>query len=367
MYSSLPSDVRSKHPYHMHDEIKAQPAAVGRSLSLAAQHGMEPARIISSARRVFCTGCGTSFHAATGGAWLLRAFSRGAVDARAVGALDIALYPVGLREGDVVIGVTHSAETTMTLRALRRAREVGASTVVVAGFPERLQLGEFDAVLPTGFPEERSWAHTASYLAAWASLAAVANMLSHPDERMDLSPLPEVVTEALQLEEMAHRMAASTLLVERYRDPARIVVVGGGPNAVTAREAVLKLLETSYVEAEAYDLEEMLHGPLAAVTAETLLMIIAPDGASVERAAELAKAAGEIGVVPLVLAGSDGAPLFEDTHRLVLPDVPEVLSPVSAVVPLQLFSYYLAVGKGTNPDLLRRDDERYGRARGQYK
>jgi glucosamine--fructose-6-phosphate aminotransferase (isomerizing) len=171
---------------------------------------------------------------------------------------------------------------------------------------------------------------------------------------------------ALGLEEMTHRLAGNAILAERQGGPLRIVLVGGGPNIATAYEANLKLLETSYIDAAAYPLEEMLHGPLAAVTAETLFFLIAPPGKSTDRAAELARAVGTIGPTPVVLCGDDNAGSFDGCHRLLLPEVPEVLSPLPYIVPLQLFSYFLAVGKGYNPDLLHREDERYRAARGQY-
>jgi glucosamine--fructose-6-phosphate aminotransferase (isomerizing) len=315
---------------------------------------------------VFLTGCGTSFHAAQGGSWFLQTFSRGTIDARAVEAYELATYFPSLRPDDVVVGVSHSGTTTMTVRALERAEQNGAETVVITGFPDRASGTAARHVLPTGYNAERSWAHTASYTAALTTLAALANTLADAEERLDLSPLPEVMRDALQLEEMAHRVAANAVLLERYREPAGIVLVGGGPNEVTAREGVLKLLETSYVQASAFELEEMLHGPLAAVSEGTLLIIVAPPGRSTERAVQLARAAHELETVPLVLVGNENAEAFDDAHRLVMSDVPEVLSPIPAIVPLQLFSYFLAVGKGINPDLLHRDDERYLAARAQY-
>jgi glucosamine--fructose-6-phosphate aminotransferase (isomerizing) len=165
---------------------------------------------------------------------------------------------------------------------------------------------------------------------------------------------------------MAHRLAASAIVTERYREPAEMVLVGGGPNAATASEAVLKLLETSYARATAVELEEMLHGPLAAVTPESLVIVIAPAGRSLDRAIELTRALSALEVAPIVLTDEGHADSFDEHHRLLLPDVPETISPIPFVVPLQLFAYYLAVGRGANPDLLHRDDERYLAARGQY-
>jgi glucosamine 6-phosphate synthetase-like amidotransferase/phosphosugar isomerase protein len=350
----------------MFDEIKAQPGVVGRSLSLAEQHAGEAVDAIRSARRLFLTGCGTSFNAAAGGAWLFVSLSRGSVDARPVGALELAAYEMRLAPDDVVIGLTHAAETPMTLRALERAREAGCKTIAITGFPDRLKQVSIDHVLPTGFPEEQSWAHTASYTAALAVMASMANACADTGAQVDLGALPEVMAEALQLEEMAHRIAGSTLVVERFRDPARIAIVGAGPNAVTAQEGVLKLLETSYVEAESFELEYSLHGPLAAMAPETLMIVLAPTGASTARAADLVRAARRLDILPVVLTDAGSTQHFQDAHRLILPEVPEALSPLPYVVPLQLFAYFLSMGKGLNPDLIRRDDERYRAARREY-
>ena len=366
MYSHPPPDIRAKHPYHMYDEIKEQPEAVIRSLELARLHGAEVARLLAGARRIFVTGCGTSFHAALGTAWFLRSFSRGKMDARAIEAFELVAYLPGLRPDDVVVALTHSGGTTMTVRALQRARRSGCETVVITGFPESEAAGIARHVLPTGFETERSWAHTASYTAALTSAAAVANMLAEAEERVDLGPLPDLLQAVLEIEEAAHRLAAGVILTERYREPSEMILVGGGPNAATAREGVLKLLETSYVRASAFELEETLHGPLAAVTPDVLVMIVVPSGRSIDRSIELTRALQALEVMPIVLTDEAHAGSFDETHRLVLPDIPEVLSPIPFIVPIQLFAYFLAVGRGINPDLLRRDDERYLKARQQY-
>jgi glucosamine--fructose-6-phosphate aminotransferase (isomerizing) len=358
---------RTRHPYYMYDEIRLQPEAVARSLALSDDWAPEVCPLVARARRVLLTGCGTSFHAARVGAGFLRHLSAGTIDARAIQAYELVTYFPGLRPDDVVVAVTHSGTTTMTLQALDRAHRSGAETVAVTGFPESAAGSQARYVVPSGYQAELSWAHTVSYTTALASLLSLANGVAEAGERLDLSPLPEVVTDALALEEMAHRLAASTVLAERYREPPRIVLVGAGSNAVTAQEGALKLLETSYADAVAYELEEMLHGPLAAVTAETLLLVIAPSGRSTDRIADLLRAAHEIGVTPVALTGGENAERFDEAHRFILPEVPEIVSPIPSVVPLQLFSYFLAVGKGLNPDLLRRDDERYRAARAQYR
>lgn len=366
MYADLPTDRRSGHPYHMYDEIREQPRAIAESLDIVRLRGAEIGAVLARARRIVLTGSGTSLHAAQAGAWGFRAFSRGNIDALAVQSYEAVTYGPRLRPDDVLVAVTHSGGSTMTVQSIRDARQAGAETIAITGFPDSAAGQAAAHVLPTGYAEERSWAHTASYTAAVTSLLALAGGLAVPEERLDLSPLPDVVREALQLEEMIHRIAASALLMERYRDPCAVVVIGAGPNAFTAHEAVLKLLETSYIRAGAFELEQMLHGPLAAVNAGTLVIILAPAGQETDRAADLVRALHVIGVTPVVLCSEQNAAAFDESHRLLLPDVPEVLSPIPYVVPLQLLSYFVALGKGANPDLLHREDERYRLARAQY-
>jgi glucosamine--fructose-6-phosphate aminotransferase (isomerizing) len=365
MYTS-PDVVRDEHPYFMYDEIKGQPQSIEQSLRRVQEFGAEPSRLLAGARRVFLIGSGTSLHAAEVGAWFFRAFSRGKIEAQAVQSFEMVAYLPGLRPDDVVIAVSHSGTSHMTIRALERARRSAVETILITGFPESEAARAAQHVLVTGFDEEHSWAHTASYTAALTSLAALANNLAAPEEQLDLSPLPAVVTEVLELEEMTHRLAANLVVAERSGIVPSIVLVGSGPNAVTAREAQLKLLETCYVQPLAFELEQTLHGALAAVTRDTLVMVVAPHGASTDRAAELCRALYRLEVHPVVFCGSDNADVFSEAHRFVMPDVPEVISPIATVVPLQLFSYFLSVGRGNNPDLIHRDDERQRAARAEY-
>lgn len=367
MYETLPDDIRDRHPYYMYEEIRAQPEAVARALDGVRATGAEARDAVARARRVFVTGCGTSYHAAKVGASLLRGLSRGGVEAWPVRAFELVNYFSGLRPDDAVVAVSHSGTSFMTLRTLEAAGSAGAETVAVTGFPASEAGRLARHVVPTGYEQERSWAHTISYLAALTCLAAIANDLAGPQERLDLGYLPEAVAEALQLEELAHRLAASTLVAERYREPPPILLVGSGPNVATAEEGALKLLETSYVQAAPFELEQMLHGPLAAVSDDTLFFLLAPGGQSTERAAELARAVRQLDIVPVVLTGEESAGAFDGSHRFLLPDVPEILSPIPYVLPLQLFAYFLAVGKGINPDLIHRDDERQRTARAQYR
>jgi len=129
---------------------------------------------------------------------------------------------------------------------------------------------------------------------------------------------------------------------------------------VTAAETALKIRETSYLQAEGLPTEAMLHGPFQCVEAEDLFVLVAPEGAARERTLEVAGLAREVGSEVVVV--DDGAGEAPARVRLFVPSIPEPFSALTCLVPLQLFSYHLALARGTNPDSFRTDDARFARA-----
>ena len=166
MYTS-PDEVRDAHPYFMYDEIKGQPAihrtvvapcagVRSRAFSLA-RHG--PGGCFWSVPALHCM----QPRSAPGSfAPFLAARSR----RRPCSRLKWSPYLPGLRPDDVVVAVSHSGTSTMTIRALERARRSGVETILITGFPESEAARVAQHVLVTGYDEEHSWAHTASYTAA---------------------------------------------------------------------------------------------------------------------------------------------------------------------------------------------------------
>ena len=150
-------------------------------------------------------------------------------------------------------------------------------------------------------------------------------------------------------------------LAREHAGRRRIWLLGGGPGAVTATETALKIKETSYLQAEGMPTETMLHGPFQCVEADDLFVLIAPSGAARERTLEVAELIDEVGAPYLILSDeTTEAPRAAGVLRV--PEVPEPFSALSCVVPLQLFSYHLALARGTNPDTFRVDDPRFARA-----
>jgi glutamine---fructose-6-phosphate transaminase (isomerizing) len=256
--------------------------------------------------RVVYTGCGTSFHAAqTGGP--------------AVQALDAVLAPP---DADVLVVLSHEGDTPLTLEAARTFR---GQRWLVTGKPDS-PLGELCDEVVVATPDiEASWCHTASYTCAVAALAAL--------RRKDVSWLPDAV--------------ADVLAGERFpvTEHERVMVVGAGRDWPTAQEAVLKLREGAFLPAAAHHTEQLLHGHLAAVDDRVRAFVLEGEGRAAERARDAVRA--------LEILGCD-VMLVPTRH------------PVVDIVRFQLLTVDLAEARGVNPDRIRRDDDRWARARAAY-
>src|SRR5437870_5576888 len=213
---------------------------------------------------VLLTGCGTSFHAAqTGG--------------EAVQALELVLRPE--REAGVLVLLSHEGETPLTLEA---AEAWPGERWLVTGAPQS-QLVALSHKVVVATPEiESSWCHTASYTCAVAALAALRGE--------DVSWLPDAVEEVLGGERFA---------VSRHE---RWLVAGAGRDWPTAQEAALKLREGAWVDASAYQTEELLHGHTAAVDERVRAFVLEGEGRAEERAhdavGQLEKLGCEVTLVP---------------------------------------------------------------------
>jgi glutamine---fructose-6-phosphate transaminase (isomerizing) len=350
---------REGHPFHMYDAILSQPEAFASVLAKNEAAVDEFAAGASSCGRLFIVGIGTSYHAARIGEHLFREYG-GGIDVRAVHSFDFALYGPDLAPGDCVVGVSHRGTKRYTAHALRRAREAGCRTALVTG--EGTVSVEAGAVFRT-VAQERSSAHTVSCTTAVAVLAHLAWRVGYHrtgseavGEELLREYLPAALREALGAEERVEQLAREHV---RRR---RIWLLGGGPSAVTAEEVALKIKETSYLQAEGMSTETMLHGPFQCVEAEDLFVLVAPSGAAQERTLEVAELVDEVGGACLIVGDGAVDPLRERRRLLGVPGVPEPLSALTCLVPLQLFAYYLALARGTNPDSFRAEDPRFARA-----
>ena len=352
-----PPPMRSSHPYYMHDSIYAQPGALRLVLRANADPVRAAAERLQAMERVLLAGIGTSWHATLVGELLLAHVGGLGHRVRALHAFEFKNYwpPPDAKTG--VIVVSHRGTKRFSLEALQKAKASAGVGVVITGkgSGDGLRIADFTL---TTVEQESSAAHTISYTTALALLGGLAAAIGGDD---DVAHALEAIPDQLALllgQESWEELAA------RFKDRQRYYFVGGGPNTATAYEAALKMNEANHATTVGMNCEQFMHGPWAALEPGDVLFVIAPPGNSYERALMVARAVREVGtpIVAIVAEGDrDIASLAAET--IALPDIPELLSPILAVVPLQLFTYHLALLRGCNPDTMRGDQPAHGRAR----
>jgi fructoselysine-6-P-deglycase FrlB-like protein len=352
---------RSRPPYLMSEMIAAEPALAARLVRrLAADETLgqlaDAVRAaVTKGHPIVTTGCGTSEHAAMAIAALLEE----ALDTsqiRSVQALESLRRPMA---AGLLIAVSHEGGTQATNAALETARAAGARTalVTVGGGSPGAALAEL--VVRTE-EMDQSWCHTVGYLSP--VVAGVMLALRVAGKRSDAPALRS----ALEAND-DHRGPAS--LAAGLTGTDRIVVVGSGPDLVTARELALKISEGARLPATAYDVESILHGHLAAATRWTGLVLVATDESmrppGVHGRVEGVLAAARSLAMPAaaILGERTAAAIPADATpagRMVLARPTRVSAITGAllgpVLPLQLLADRLARARGVNPDTLGREE-----------
>jgi glucosamine--fructose-6-phosphate aminotransferase (isomerizing) len=342
----------------MHDAIYAQPGA----LRLVARDNAEALATavarLGATRQIALAGIGTSWHAALVGEVLLASAGQFGHRARAYHSFELVNTWPQLDRDTGVIVVSHRGTKRYSLEAVQRAKAGGGLAVVITGKGSGDGLGVADVTLRT-VEQEASAAHTIGYTCAVALLAALAAQLGDDADLLrGLEAVPDQVASLLGQE-------AWEDLAARFADRRRFYFIGGGPNAATAYEAALKMSEANHSTALGFHCEQFLHGPYAAMDRADVLVVIAPPGRAHDRCLTAVRAAREIGTPVVALVRDDEAEIARlAAETIALPDLPEALSPLLAVVPLQLFTYHLALVRGVNPDTMRGDQPDHGRARG---
>lgn len=345
----------------MYQTMHRQPAELRRLLETGWGQAGSAAGLVAPSSRLFLVGIGTSYHAALVGEWLFRAVGR---DARAVMSFDFAVYPdlYPLRPDDAVVVLAHSGTKTYTTHALERARAGGATAISIGSLTAEHPGSRL--VLRT-VERERSAAFTASHTAAMFVLAQVAVVVGEREGMPGISRLRGALEGLPAQVETVLARQDEVLDVAREAAKRQVYATGAGPNAATALEAVIKAREAATGKIDALPLEQFLHGPLVTVDAGDLAVLVNVRGANAAtaaRTAEVARVLDRIGA-RLWLVGQ-GVPTVPGAAVFELPEVDELVSPILAVVPMQVLAYQMAVHRGANPDRFRRDDPRYDDAIG---
>jgi len=323
--------------------IKKQPEMIQYAIENCANVASDVARLMKN-KRVYITGCGSSFHAALYGEYVLRI---NGVDAFAVHAIDMLRYTPNLRNS-VAIVVSHSWRTRTTLKTMQVLRKKRITCVGITA--NKTAKGLASIVRPSNEFDESDCV-TMGYTTKLVALALIAR----PNDE-ELRKVPTLVNDVLNTENQVKD------LVHIYSTKKRFFALGAGPNTATAYEMALKMKEGNFSDAEGMQLEQMLHGSVSGIDSDDVVFLIANHGSNTQRRTlDAARALKEIGASTIAITdGNDMTSICKDVIKV--PPCSEYLSPIVSIVPLQLFAYHLAATNNINPDLTREDDMKYKNA-----
>ena len=277
------------------------------------------------------------------------------IPARATVGSEFRYSPPPIDERTLVIAVTQSGETADTIAPTRLARQRGAPVIAVTNTVGSAITREADRILFLQAGPEIAVAASKTFVAQVTTLVILAAAIAkargalgveHEQELgAALHALPAAAARALENAEGIGDLA------RRYVNSRGFMFVGRGASYPTALEGALKLKEVSYVHAEGYAAGELKHGPISLLDAECPLVAVATRSAVYDKLISnvMEGRARDARVIAVATEGDPQIERFADDVCWV-PDTHEVLSPVLAIIPLQLFAYHVAVARGTDVD-----------------
>jgi len=309
-------------------------------------------RELLSVNRIVITACGTSWHSALIGEYMLEELAR--IPTKVEYASEFRYKNPVIDENTLVIVVSQSGETADTLAALREAKRRGARVMGIVNVVGSSIARETDFGVYLHAGPEIGVASTKAFTSQVAALALFTLYLAR---RRNLSILEgRKLVKALQalpgqVREILEQHDAIRTLAERYKDAPNFLYLGRGYQFPVALEGALKLKEVSYIHAEGYPAAEMKHGPIALIDERMPVVFLAPhDGVYHKVVSNIEEVKARDGQVIAVV--SDGAVELDGKvdHFIRVPETHPALLPILTSVPLQLLAYHIAVLRGCDVD-----------------
>lgn len=305
------------------------------------------------AKRIIITACGTSWHAAQIGMYAIEEYARIPVEVEY--SSEFRYRKPVIKEDDIVIAISQSGETADTLAAVELAKQQGAfifgiCNVVGSSIPRNTHSGCYTHVGPEiGVASTKAFTAQVTVLTMLAILIGKEKgTISHSEYLKlirELSLIPDKVGEVLKKNDQIAELAKS------FTYASNCIYLGRGYNFPVALEGALKLKEISYIHAEGYPAAEMKHGPIALISNEMPVIVIATQSDTYEKVTsniqEIKARKGRI-----ISVVTEGDTLVNDLSSFCIevPSTEPCLTPLLSVIPLQLLAYHIAVVKGCDVD-----------------
>lgn len=348
--------------HFMLKEINEQPRAIADTLMgrlnaeigkvNLAEFGIEEEEM-RAIEKIFIVACGTSYHAAIIGKFMIEGLVRISVEADIASEFRYRRPIIG--PGDLMIAISQSGETADTLAAQREAKRLGAKVLSICNVVGSTSAREADAVFYTHSGPEIGVASTKAFTTQLVGLylfaIGIGNVRGAISEDMskellaDLLRLPGNVEETLKTDESIKNIARDYFKVRDF------LYLGRGINYPIALEGALKLKEISYIHAEGYPAGEMKHGPIALIDEELPVVVLASSDRLREKiASNIQEVKSRGGKIIAITGDADDGVCGVSDECVFVPRTNPYLTPVLMAVPVQLLAYHIGVLRGCDVD-----------------
>ena len=311
------------------------------------------ARALGRVRRLLLVACGTSWHAALLGEYLIESLAGLPVEVECASEMRYRQRP--LEKGTLVLAISQSGETADTLAALRAARAQGARTLALVNVAGSTLARESDADIQMRAGPEIGVASTKAFelQVLWLTLLAIA--LGRQRGHLSLAQGRRLVRELQSIPAKLGDILAHSghirAVARKYARASHFLFMGRQYNFPIALEGALKLKEISYLHAEGHPSAEMKHGPIALVTPELPSVFVAPlDAVHDKNLSNMEEIKARRGPIIAVATRGDRELARRADALLWVPPTLDCLQPLLTVVPLQLLAYHIAVLRGCDVD-----------------
>ena len=359
---SLSQLEKGGYPHFMLKEIFEQPRTLTDSMrgrvnvrqdNIALSGFIDNKERFLNAKRIIITACGTSWHAGLIAMYAIEEFAQIPVEVEY--SSEFRYRKPVINKDDVVIAISQSGETADTLAAIQLAKSKGAfifsiCNVVGASIPRVSDSGCYTHVGP-----EIGVASTKAFTAQVVALTMLALCIGKEKGTLNEEHYLKIVRELGQVPDKIERVLGQNKRIadfaKTFTYAQNFIYLGRGYNYPVAMEGALKLKEISYIHAEGYPAAEMKHGPIALISQEMPVVVVAPHCGTYEKVVsniqEIKARKGR--VIAVVTEGDELVSKIAD-YVIEVPETEECLTPLLTVIPLQLLAYHIAVVKGCDVD-----------------
>jgi glucosamine--fructose-6-phosphate aminotransferase (isomerizing) len=309
--------------------------------------------MFKDAEKIYIVACGTAYHAGLVGRYALEKLARISVETDI--ASEFRYRDVLWNPKSVMIVISQSGETADTLAVLREAKRQGIKVLAVTNVVGSAVSREADRVLYTHAGPEIAVASTKAYSTQLLLMYLLALHLARVRETMSLAELKTLAAELGRIDELVEQVFEQEEkikeLADRHKDVQSTFFLGRGSDYAVAMEGALKLKEISYIHAEAYAAGELKHGPLALIDEGVPVLALITQDQLVEKTMSNIKEVKARGAVVVAICKENLQEACQECdEQIILPNVNPILAPIVGVIPLQIFSYYMAIYRGADVD-----------------